>query len=152
MLEQPLFTPSDLVASINQTFDFAYSSIAVAGEISNFRVSKNRWVYFDLKDDESSVKCFATVYQLSGPLEDGMSVVLKCSPRLHPQFGFSLTVSAVQPVGEGSIKRASDLVFKKLEAEGLFAKKRKRALPYAPVKIGLITSVQSAALPILSKY
>ena len=110
----PLFTPSDLVASINQTFDFAYTITTVTGEIANFRVSKNRWVYFDIKDEDSSVKCFATVYQLPGPLEDGLSVVLKCSPRLHPQFGFSLTVASIQPVGEGSIKRASDLIYKKL--------------------------------------
>lgn len=136
---------SDFVALLNQTLEFAYPSVEVAGELANFRVSKNKWVYFDLKDEFASVKCFGTVYTLPGPLEDGMLLEVKGSPRLHPLYGFSITVQSLQPVGEGSIKRAQALLLMKLEAEGLFDPARKRPLPYPPARIGLIASVESAA-------
>ena len=82
-MEEAIFSPTDFVAVLNQTMEFAYPSVMVQGELANFRVSKNRWVYFDLKDDYSSVKFFGTVYQLLGPLEDGMMVQVRGLPRLH---------------------------------------------------------------------
>jgi exodeoxyribonuclease VII large subunit len=60
-------------------------------------------------------------------------------------YGFSINVQTMQPAGEGSIKRAAELLQAKLTAEGLFAPERKRLLPYPPQRIGLITSRQSAA-------
>ncbi len=102
-------------------------------------------MYFDLKDDESSVKFFGTVYALPGPLEDGMVVRVSGSPRLHPQYGFSVNYTNIQPVGEGSLRKAADLLAAKLEKEGLFAPERKRALPYPPGRVALITAGGSAA-------
>ncbi len=139
-----IISPVEFVALVNQTLEFAYPFVTIEGELSNFRVSKNRWVYFDLKDENASVKCFATIYQLPGPLEDGMMVRVSGNPRLHNKFGFSLTAQSITPSGEGSIKKASLLVFKKLEKEGLFEPSRKRQLPYPPSRIGLIASGESA--------
>ncbi|HSX53257.1 MAG TPA: exodeoxyribonuclease VII large subunit [Patescibacteria group bacterium] len=136
---------SDFVGLLNQTLEFAYPNVSIVGELVNFRVSKNRWVYFDLKDELASVKFFGTVYNLPGPLEDGLMLQVSGNPRLHPLYGFSVTVQSIQPVGEGSLKRASALLEAKLRAEGLFAPDRKRVLPYPPNRIGLITSSQAAA-------
>ena len=136
---------SDFVALVNQTFEYAYPLVTIAGELANFRVSKNRWVYFDLKDDTASVRFFGTVYMLPGPLEDGMLLEVHGSPRLHPQFGFSVNVQSMRPVGEGSIKKAANLLEAKLRKEGLFDETRKRVLPYPPQTIGLVTSKESAA-------
>jgi exodeoxyribonuclease VII large subunit len=136
---------SEFVAILNQTLEYAYPSIVVTGELANFRVSKNRWVYFDLKDDGASVKFFGTVYQLPGPLEDGMMVAVRGTPRLHPLYGFSVTSQSIVPVGEGAIKKAAQLLQAKLAAEGLFDPERKRPLPYPPRHIGLIASAESAA-------
>jgi exodeoxyribonuclease VII large subunit len=141
----PAFTVSDFVAVCNQTLEFAYPNVVIEGELANFRVSRNKWVYFDLKDDDASVRFFGTVYNLQGPLEDGMVLRVRGVPRLHPQYGFSLTVLQIQPVGEGTIRRAADLLQAKLAAEGLFEPDRKRLLPYPPERIGLITSGESAA-------
>jgi exodeoxyribonuclease VII large subunit len=66
-------------------------------------------------------------------------------PRLHPQYGFSVNVLSMRPVGEGSIKKAAALLEQKLDAEGLFDPARKRSLPYPPRRIGLVTSAESAA-------
>lgn len=143
---EPLrLSPSEFVALLNQTLEVAYPSVVIEGELANVRVSKNKWVFFDIKDESASVKCFGTVYALPGPVENGMQVRIVAMPRMHPQWGFSLTVSTMLLVGEGSIKKAYDLLYKKLEAEGLFAEDRKRDIPYPPARIGLVTSGESAA-------
>lgn len=148
-LQQPApeieLSVSDFVALHNQVLEYALPFVTIIGELSSFRVSKNRWVYFDLKDESASVKFFGTVYQLPGPLEDGMLVRVQGTPRVHPQFGFSITMQAIQPVGEGALKRSADLLQQQLAKEGLFDPARKRSLPYPPESIGVITSKESAA-------
>ena len=136
---------SDFVAVLNQTLDYAYPDVTIMGELANLRVSKGRWLYFDLKDDISTVKFFGTVRHLPGPLEDGMLLKVRGVPRLHHQYGFSVNVIDIKPAGEGTIKRAAQLLQAKLAKEGLFDDARKRVLPYPPTRIGLITSKQSAA-------
>lgn len=74
-----------------------------------------------------------------------MKVKVVANPRLHNQFGFSLNFQSIALSGEGSIKKAADLLFEKLDKEGLFAPERKRILPYPPASIGLVTSDESAA-------
>lgn len=145
MNEPVILSVSEFVVAVNQTLEFAYPYITLIGEISNFRVSKNKWVYFDLKDETASLRCFGTVYQLPGPLEDGLKVQVTGTPRLHPLYNLSFNLQSVQPIGEGSLKRAADLLYAKLDAEGLFSSDRKRQIPYPPESIGLITSGQSAA-------
>ncbi len=146
MINEPLTcTVSEFVSLVNQTLEYAYPGMVITGEIANFRVSKGRWVYFDLKDEGAMVRFFGTVYQMPGPLEDGMTVAVRGVPKLHPQYGFSVTIQSVKPMGEGSIKKAAALLEAKLKAEGLFDESRKRLLPHPPKKIGLITSGESAA-------
>lgn len=136
---------SEFVALLNQTFDYAFPGIIITGELANLRISKGKWLYFDLKDEASTVKFFGTVYQLPGPLEDGMLLHVRGTPRLHNQYGFSVNVQSIRPAGEGTIRRAAELLQRQLTAEGLFDESRKRTLPYPPTRIGLVTSGQSAA-------
>ncbi len=146
MDEQPNpISVSEFVELLNQTYDYVFPSVIIIGELANFRVSKNKWVYFDLKDDDSSVKFFGTVYMLPGPLEDGMLMQVKGTPHMHNLYGFSVNIQTMMPAGEGSIRKAAELLTRKLQAEGLFDDARKRPLPYPPKRIGLITSRQSAA-------
>lgn len=140
-----VLSPTDFVALANQTLEHVFGRAVLEGELSNFRVSKNKWLYFDLKDEYSKVACFASIYALPGPLEDGMVVRVTGVPRLHPQFGFSITAQTITPAGEGSIKKAFLLLKKKLTDEGLFDDARKRHLPSIPQTIALVASVESAA-------
>jgi exodeoxyribonuclease VII large subunit len=145
-MDEPLIiSVSEFIDLLNQTLEFAYPSVTILGELSNFKISNNKWIYFDLKDEKAKVRFFGTVYHLPGPLEDGLMLKVKAVPRVHPQYGFSLTVQHIALSGEGSIKQASELLKAQLMAEGLFAAERKRMLPYPPAKIGLITSAESAA-------
>lgn len=136
---------SDFVVLVNQTLAYAYQTVSIKGELANLKVSKGKWIYFDLKDADASVHFFGTVYSLPGPLEDGMMLVVRGMPRLHPRYGFSVNVAHIRPSGEGTLRRSAELLRDKLSVEGLFDVARKRLLPYAPTRVGLITSSESAA-------
>ena len=142
--QTPRFSVGDFIAVANQTLEIAFGSVEIVGEVSSFKVNQNKYVFFDLKDSEGSIGCFMMVYALRTPLEDGMKVIIKAVPKITKWGKFSLTVQAIRPVGEGSIKKSFEILKKKLEAEGLFSEERKRALPPMPKRIGLISSVQAA--------
>jgi exodeoxyribonuclease VII large subunit len=125
-------------------FETATPSITVIGEVANFKVNQNKWVFFDVKDEESSLGCFMSAFNLRVAVEDGMQVAVTARPTVTKWGKFSLTVQEIKPVGEGSIKRAFELLRAKLDNEGLFALERKRPLPVLPAKIGVISSVDAA--------
>src|SRR5690606_9589300 len=110
------------------------------GEVSSFKVNQGKWIFFDLKDTETTISCFMTKYQLNTIIEDGMLVRVTATPNLTKWGKFSLTVKAVELAGEGSVKQAFEKLKAQFEAEGLFALERKRLLPEYPEQIGLITS------------
>ncbi len=141
----PVFDVSGALAVLNQTLEYAFPFMAVVGELDSFKVAKGKWVYADLKDDYAKMRIFGTVYMLPGPLEDGMMVEIVGQPRIHPLYGFSFNIQSIRPVGEGSLKKAANLLARKLEAEGLFDPARKRPVPRPPDRVGLITSQESAA-------
>ncbi len=140
----PKFRVSDFVATVNQTFEYAYPLVEVEGEVASFKVNQGKFVFFDLKDEDASVNCFMMVFQLRVPIEDGMKVVVTATPKLTKWGKFSLTVKAIRPSGEGSIKKSFEMLRKKLDQEGLFALERKRALPKIPRHIAIISSTQAA--------
>ncbi len=140
-----IFSVSEFIGEINALLAFP---VAVEGEVSGFGVSQGKWVYFSLKDEkeEAIAPCFMVAWNLKTPIEDGMRVRVYGSPRVYPKSGkFSISVDRVEPVGEGALKRAFDLLKAKLESEGLFALERKRALPRFPERIGVVASRESAA-------
>lgn len=138
------FSVSEFVDALNQTLDFAYAGVTVVGEVASFKVNQSKWVFFDLKDDDSVLNCFMPVFQLRIPLEDGMKVAVHGVPKLTKWGKFSFTVQNILPVGEGSIKKSFELQKRKLEKEGLFAPERKRPLPKNLEKIGVISSPAAA--------
>ena len=137
-------TPTEFLTVVNQTLDYAYTNVKIVGEVASFKVNQGKWVFFDLKDEESSVGCFMPVWDLRVPLEDGMKVMVRGMPKVTKWGKFSFTVNAVAPVGEGSLKKAYEMLKKKLTAEGLFAAEKKRPLPDDITQIGVISSTQAA--------
>ena len=73
-----------------------------------------------------------------------MKVLVRGVPKITKWGKFSFTVQAVQPVGEGSLKKAYELLKKKLSDEGLFDPAKKRKIPENLSKIGVISSTQAA--------
>ena len=144
MSEMPNLTPTEFVAAVNDTLEYAYSAVLITGKVASFKVNQGKWVFFDIKDEETSVGCFMSVWNLRVPLEDGMKVVVRGVPKITKWGKFSFTVTAVQPVGQGSIKKAYELLKKKLAAEGLFDAAKKRGIPEDLTRLGVISSVQAA--------
>lgn len=143
-MENQLISVSDFIALANQTFEYAYPTVAIEGEVSSFKVNSGKYVFFDLKDNESSLNCFMSIWQLRLPIEDGMKVIVIASPKLTKWGKFSLTVQTIKPSGEGSLKKSFELLKDKLSKEGIFDEQRKRTLPYPPGYIGVISSIQAA--------
>ena len=101
---------SDFIALTNQTLEYAYPTVEVEGEVASFKVNQGKYVFFDLKDEGASVGCFMTVWQLRVPVEDGMKVIVTATPKLTQWGKFSLTVRAIRPSGEGSLKKSFELL------------------------------------------
>lgn len=140
----PEFTVSQAVAVLNQILETALPTVSVVGEIANFKINQGKWVFFDLKDDESVLNCFMPLSMLRMELQDGMKVAVVARPNVTKWGRFSLTARTIRPIGEGSIKKAFELLKKKLVAEGLCDAARKRPLPELPQHIGVISSVDAA--------
>lgn len=143
-MDAVLLSVSDFVDLTNQTLEYAYPVVQVQGEVAEYKVIQGKWVSFKLKDAGAIVNCFAGVFTIRTPLENGMMVVVVAAPRLNNKGFFTLNLKAVKPIGEGSIKKGFELLKAKLEKEGLFAPERKRALPRIPKHVGVIASTESA--------
>src|SRR3989339_1216398 len=127
-----IFSVSEFITVLNEIMRKAISphEVGIEGEIAEYRMSQNKWIWFKIKDNEGLIDCFATVWQLKVPLEDGMQVRIYGYPKIHQKSGkFSFNVERVEPVGEGALRRAFELLKQKLEKEGFFAKERKRGMP-----------------------
>lgn len=139
----PVFSVSQFIEQINEIIA---GEFIIEGEVSQYKISQGKWVFFDIKDDQSVLNCFASVFNLRTPLEDGMKVKILGYPSIYAKSGrFSFTVQRIEMVGEGTLKRSYELLKQALAKEGLFATERKRKLPRIPKRIGVIASRDSAA-------
>ena len=139
-----VYSVSDFITISNDIFEKSFPSVLIEGEISSFKVNQNKFVFFDLKDEDSALSCFMTIWQIRFPLEDGMKVVVQAKPKLTNWGKFSLTIEKIIPKGEGSLKKSFEILKEKLIKEGLFDKSRKREISRNPQKIAVISSIQAA--------
>ena len=139
-----IFSVSEYVERLNALL---YEQDAVVeGEVSEYRVNQQKWIFFKIKDESAVLECFSTVFRIRAPLEEGMRVRVYGRPGIYAKSGkLSMNVEWAEPAGEGAFKRAFELLKAELEKEGLFAQGRKRFLPSIPKAIGLIASRESAA-------
>lgn len=135
---------SEAIDLINLALEQASPMILIEGEVSSFKVNQNKYIFFDIKDESSTLGCFMMLFQLKYPIEDGMKIRVLAQPKLTKWGKFSLTVREVVPVGEGSLKKSFEILKKKLEAEGLFDESRKRPIPKYPKRIGVVSSSSAA--------
>lgn len=141
--EKPM-SVSEFIEQCNFTLETDYENVLVEGEVASFKINQGKWVFFDLKEGESSLNCFMVLNQLNVALVDGMKIRIRAVPKITRWGRFSLTVRQIMPVGEGDIKKSFELLKKKLTAEGLFDPAKKRPLPANLTKIGVISSTNAA--------
>lgn len=145
-----VLTVTQLTAQLKGTVEECFSSVWVAGEISNFSQPQSGHAYFTLKDDAAQLRAVlwkTTAARLKLRLHDGLEVV--CHGRLDvypPRGSYQLVIDQLQPKGMGALELALRQLREKLQKEGLFDRERKRPLPRFPRRIGVVTSPTSAAV------
>lgn len=145
------------VSQLNRYIAFRFKEdkqlkgILISGEISNFtNHTKSGHLYFTLKDSTSSVKAvmFASAAsQLRFVPTSGMRVIISANVQVYERDGvYQLYVNDMQPDGIGALYIAFEQLKELLSAEGLFDESLKKPLPEFPTKIGIVTSIEAAAL------
>lgn len=139
-----IYTVTEFNQEIKQVL--SQFTVAVQGEVSGFQINQGRFVFFELKDDQSRVKCFLMKFNLQQSLEDGLEIRVIGTPSLFTKSGgFNINVKSIELVGEGALQKEFERLKKKLSTEGLFDSERKRPLPRFPEKVAIITSEDAAA-------
>ena len=145
-----ILTVSELTARIRTQLEEAFNDIWVEGEISNSRVWHTGHMYFTLKDAGAQVKGImfrSALRSLRFTPKDGLRVVARGRVSVYdPKGEYQIVCEHLEPEGLGALQLAFDQLKQRLAAEGLFDERRKRALPALPRKIGVVTSLDGAAV------
>ena len=141
---------SALTARIKDLLEEQVGEVSVAGEISNFRRQASGHCYFTLKDEGSQIPCAlfkGSAARLGLQPGDGVKVIAHGEVSVYePRGAYQLIVRGLEPLGKGDLHQRFEELKKRLQAEGLFAEERKRALPEFVERIGIVTSPTGAAV------
>src|ERR1700730_10504119 len=144
-----VLTVAELTRQIRGALEAKFGAVWVQGEISNYKLHPSGHQYFTLKDQRAQIACVIfrnTMAPLRQPLSDGTQVQVYGTVSVFEARGqYQLSVQILQPRGLGVLQAKFEALKRKLEAEGLFAAERKRALPKFPKRIGIVTSPSGAA-------
>src|SRR5829696_8236535 len=145
-----VLTVSDLTANIRSILENAYADVWVEAEISNCRLWNTGHLYFTLKDPGAQIKAVmfkSDVRSLKFKPEDGLHVIVRGRISVYePKGEYQIVCERMEPHGLGALQLAFEQLKRRLQAEGLFDAARKRALPSLPRKIGIVTSLDGAAI------
>src|SRR5215510_265112 len=145
-----VYTVTELTIRVRDQLEEQFFEVWVEGEISNCRLWNTGHLYFTLKDSGAQIKAVmyrSAVRYLKFKAEDGLHVIARGRLGVYePKGEYQLLCDHLQPHGLGALQLAFEQLKKKLQAEGLFDKARKRPLPALPQKIGIVTSLDGAAL------
>ncbi len=151
-MSQQIFSISQVNTYIQTMMDgdSLLSSVAVRGEISNYKVYPSGHHYFTLKDEASALKCVmfrGNAFRLRFQPQNGSKVVAMGKISVYPRDGsYQLYCTALIPDGVGDLYTQFEELKAKLSAEGLFDQAHKKSLPAFPQQICIITSPAGAAI------
>ncbi len=141
---------TELTSQIRRVLEGQLGQVWVTGEITNLRIQSSGHIYFTLKDANAQLSCVLFRGELlvnRNLLQDGRKVTLGGDLTVYEARGqYQLRVMQAESQGTGALQAAFERLKQKLDAEGLFAKERKRSLPKYPQRIGLVTSPTGAAI------
>jgi len=141
---------TELTARLKNRVESEFSGVLVEGELSNCKQWSSGHLYFTLKDDRAQLRGVmfrTTVLRLKFKPEDGMRVIVRGKLSVYEQKGeYQIVADQFEPSGAGALQLAFEQLKKQLQSEGLFDAARKRPLPVLPRRIGVITSLDGAAV------
>ncbi len=148
--ESLIFSVSEVTFHLKQVIETQIEALYIVGEISNFVHHSSGHIYFNLKDDNATIRCafFRNQnYLLDFTPQDGDQVVCFGKIGIFEKSGqYQLLVSNMFPYGKGALQQRFEQLKLKLKSEGLFNIEHKKPLPKYPDTIGIITSPTGAAL------
>ncbi|WP_444889720.1 exodeoxyribonuclease VII large subunit [Microbulbifer sp. DLAB2-AA] len=148
--KRSVLSVSDLNREVKQLLEGSIPLLWISGEISNFTVPSSGHWYFSLKDARAQVRCAmfrGRNRSIAFRPQNGREVLIRARVSLYEGRGeFQLIVEHMEEAGFGALMRQLEQLKAKLQAEGLFDSARKRALPYLPTNVGIITSPTGAAI------
>ena len=142
---------SELTTSVKRLLEQQIGKVWVTGEMTNSRLQSSGHLYFSIKDSGAQLTCVLFRGEARGLnrelLRDGVHVILNGDLTIYEARGqYQLIVTGVELQGVGALQVAFEKLKQKLQAEGLFAQARKRALPLYPRRVGIVTSSTGAAI------
>ena len=150
MIENKIYSVSDLNRETKKLLSSHFSLIQVEGEISNLSQPSSGHIYFSLKDKKAQVRCAMFKSQLRRLLftpENGKKVIVSAEVSLYEARGdYQLIANKMQQSGKGDLQLAFEQLKTKLFNEGLFEQSLKNPIPLLPKQIGVITSPSGAAI------
>jgi len=145
-----VWTVTDLTAAIRDLLETRFGEVWVEGELSNCRPWTTGHLYFTVKDSGAQIKAVmwrSAMRALRFKPEDGLHVIARGRVSVYdPKGEYQLVCEHLEPKGAGALQVAFEQLKKRLAAEGLFEQARKRPLPALPRKIGIVTSLDGAAI------
>ncbi len=148
--ERKIYSVTELSAALRELLEQKFPDVWVAGEISNLRGAASGHLYFTLKDSRAQLRavCFRNQARyLKFKPQEGISVIARGRLSVYEGRGeYQLLVEYLEPAGLGALQLAFEQLKQRLAAEGLFDASRKRPLPLLPRAVGVVTSLEGAAL------
>jgi exodeoxyribonuclease VII large subunit len=145
-----IYTVSELNARIKSLLEEQFPFVWIVGEVSNFRTPLSGHFYFTLKDEASQISAVMFRGQqrkLKFQPEDGMRIIGMGRLSVYePRGAYQIILEYLEPSGIGALQVAYEKLKERLANEGLFDEKHKKAIPFLPHKIALITSPSGAAV------
>ena len=145
-----VWSVTELTIQVRDALEQQIGEIWVEGELSNCKISNTGHLYFTLKDASSQLRGFmfrSALRYLRFKPADGTRVVARGRISVYePKGEYQLVCEHLEPQGLGALQLAYEQLKKRLQADGLFDADRKRPLPALPRKIGIVTSLDGAAL------
>ncbi len=146
----PALSVSELSTALKRAVEGAFDHVRVRGEISGFKRHGSGHCYFTLKDDAACIDAVIWRGQAAGlrfAPEDGLEVIATGRLTTYPaRSRYQIVVERLELAGQGALMALLDRRRQALAAEGLFDAARKKKLPFAPVRIGVVTSPTGAVI------
>ncbi len=146
----PEFSVSELAFSVKRTVEETFGRVRVRGELSRVSIPKSGHMYTSLKDDKSVIDAVCwkgVVSRLSIRPEEGLEVICTGKMTTYPGSSkYQMVIDSMELAGEGALLKMLEQRKKQLAAEGLFSAERKKAIPFLPERIGVVTSPTGAVI------
>ncbi len=148
--EKPILSVTEISLSLKTCVEQIFGDVRVRGEVVGVKKAASGHTYFSLKDNDSvlSAVCWRGRDKITqSALEEGVEIICEGKLSTYPgRSNYQMIVERAEPAGVGALLKLLADRKEKLEKEGLFDTSRKKAIPFLPQVIGVVTSPSGAVI------